>query len=332
MDIIPYEEVLPCEEVLHCEERFMKLLVMIPAYNEEKSLGKVIEEIPRQINGITEIQILVIDDGSIDQTKEIAKKAGADKVISHKYNMGLAKTFRDGLNEALEMNADIIVNIDADFQYNGSEISKLISPIVEGKADLVLGNRQIDQLDHMPRGNLWGNKLTSAAVRWVTGLPIQDAQTGFRAFSREAALRINLTGDYTYTQETIIDAANKHLKIEQVPIEFRKRDGESRLITSIFWYAYSAGITIFRSIGAYHPFIIFSGIGLGCILLGLIIGFKVIIHFLTTGMVTPYLPSALLTTVLIIVGSLAILFGLLADMMRSQRKLSEEILYRIKKL
>lgn len=309
----------------------MKLIVMIPAYNEETSLKKVIEEIPRQMNGINEIQILVIDDGSTDHTREIGIKAGADKVISHKYNMGLAKTFCDGLNEALEMGADIMVNIDADFQYNGSEIPKLISPILEGKADLVLGNRQIDQLDHMPRGTLWGNKLATAVTRWVTHLPIQDAQTGFRAFSRDAALRMNQTGDYTYTQETIIEAANKYLKIEQIPVEFRRREGESRLISSRFQYAQSAGITIFRSFGTYHPFIIFSGIGFGCIILGLVIGFRVINHFLTTGMVTPYLPSALLTTVLIIVGSLAILFGLLADMIRTQRKVSEEILYRIKK-
>jgi glycosyltransferase involved in cell wall biosynthesis len=309
----------------------MKLIITIPAYNEESSIGKVIKEIPREIEGINNIQILVINDGSTDHTSEVAIQAGADKIFSHKHNMGLAKTFRDGLNEALEMGADIIVNTDADFQYNGAEIPKLIKPILEGRADIVLGDRQVEHLDHMPRGNLWGNKLATSVIRWVTGLPIRDAQTGFRAFSREAALRMNLTGDYTYTQETIIQAANKHLKIEQIPIEFRRREGDSRLISSIFRYARSAGITIFRSFGAYHPFTVFSIIGFGCIVLGLIFGFKVIIHFLTTGMVTPYLPSALLTTVLVIVGSLAILFGLLADMIRTQRMLSEEILYRLKK-
>jgi glycosyltransferase involved in cell wall biosynthesis len=309
----------------------MKLVITIPSYNEEHSLASVIAEIPRTIPGINEIQILVINDGSTDHTIDVATQAGADKILSHKHNMGLAKTFRDGLDAALEMGADIIVNTDADFQYNGSEIPKLIAPILEGKADIVLGDRQIDQLDHMPWGNLWGNKLATRVTRWVTGLPIKDAQTGFRAFSREAALRMNLTGDYTYTQETLIQAANKHLNIEQIPVEFRRREGNSRLISSIFRYARSAGVTIFRSFGAYHPFVIFSGIGIVCILLGLIFGFKVIIHFLTTGMVTPYLPSALLTTILIIVGSLAILFGLLADMIRTQRMLSEDILYRLKK-
>ena len=309
----------------------MKLIITIPAYNEENSIDKVIKEIPREIPGIENIQILVIDDGSLDNTPSVAIQAGANKILTHKYNMGLAKTFRDGLNEALQMGADIIVNTDADFQYNGTEIPKLIAPIVEGRADIVLGDRQIDQLDHMPRGNLWGNKLATQVVRLVTRLPINDAQTGFRAFSRDAALRMNLTGDYTYTQETIIQAANKNLRIEQIPVEFRRRVGKSRLISSIIRYAQSAGVTIFRSFSAYHPFIIFSGIGLVCIVLGLVIGIRVIFHFFLTGKVTPYLPSALLTTVLIIVGCLAILFGLLADMIRTQRMLAEEILYRLKK-
>jgi glycosyltransferase involved in cell wall biosynthesis len=309
----------------------MKLIVTIPAYNEENSLKQVIEEIPRTISGIDEVMIIIINDGSTDRTVEVATQAGADKIIFHKTNMGLAKTFRDGLDAAMEMGADIIVNTDADFQYNGAEIPKLIAPILEGRADIVLGDRQVDNLNHMPLGNRWGNKLATWVTRSVTGLPIKDAQTGFRAFSREAALKMNLTGDYTYTQETLIQAANKHLKIEQIPVEFRRRKGNSRLISSIFWYARSAGITIFRSFGAYHPFTIFFVIGIVCIMIGLIFGFKVIIHFLTTGTVTPYLPSALLTTVLIIVGCLAILFGLLADMIRTQRMLSEEILYRLKK-
>jgi glycosyltransferase involved in cell wall biosynthesis len=253
----------------------MKLVVIIHAYNEENSIGPVINEIPKKIDGIKDIQILVINDGSTDRTVDIAKQAGADKILSHKHNMGLAKTFRDGLDAALEMGADIIVNTDADFQYKGTEIPKLIAPILEGKADIVLGDRQIDKLDHM----LWGNKLATQVTRWATGLPIKDAQTGFRAFSREAALRINLTGDYTYTQETIIQAANKNLNVAQIPVELQRREGNSRLITGIFRYAQSSGVTIFRSFGANHPFVIFSGIGLGFILLELIFGFKFIIHF-----------------------------------------------------
>jgi len=309
----------------------MKLVVTIPSYNEEKTLGAVINEIPKKIQGIDEIRILIINDGSTDKTADVASQAGADKILSHKQNMGLAKTFRDGLDAALEMGADIIVNTDADFQYNGDEIPKLVAPILEGTADIVLGDRQIDHLDHMPRGNYWGNKIATQVTRWATSLPIKDAQTGFRAFTRDAALRMNLTGEYTYTQETLIQAANKKLKIEQIPVEFRRREGKSRLISNIMGYAKSAGVTIYRSFGAYHPFTIFCTIGIGCIILGLVFGFRVIFHYFTTGLVSPYIPSAILTAVLIIVGCLAILFGLLADMFKTQRILEEEILYRLKK-
>ncbi len=309
----------------------MRLVVMIPSYNEEQSIGSVINEIPREISGIDQVQILIINDGSTDRTVDVATQASVDKILSHTHNLGLAKTFRDGLDTALEMDADIIVNTDADFQYNGKEIPKLIAPILEGKADIVLGDRQIDTIDHMPWGNLWGNRIATWVTRWATGLPIKDAQTGFRAFSREAAARMNLTGEYTYTQETLIQAANKNLTIKQIPVEFRQRDGPSRLITGLFLYARYAGVTIFRSFGAYHPFAIFSIIGFGCITLGLVFGFRVISHYFVTGQVTPYLPSALLTTVLIIVGCLAILFGLLADINRIQLMQSEEILYRLKK-
>lgn len=309
----------------------MKLVVTIPSYNEEASLGSVIREIPEAISGIDPVEVLVVDDGSTDLTVAVAQQAGADRVISHKRNMGLAKTFRDGLNEALSMGADIIVNIDADFQYNAGEIPKLIAPLLAGEADIVIGDRQIDALDHMPRGNLWGNKIATWVTRRTTGLPIRDAQTGFRAFSREAALQMNLSGDYTYVQETLIQAANKDLTIVQVPVEFRKRVGESRLISSLSRYARSAGITIFRSFGAYHPFTVFSLLGIGILLLGVAVGSGVLVHYLRTGMVTPHFPSAVLTTVLILVGLQTLIFGLLADMLRTQRLLSEEVLYHLKK-
>ncbi|OPX65124.1 MULTISPECIES: glycosyltransferase family 2 protein [unclassified Methanoregula] len=309
----------------------MKLIITIPAYNEEKSVGAVIRGIPEKIEGIDEISILVINDGSLDRTAEEAKQAGADRILSHTTNMGLAVSFRDGLNESLAMGADIIVNIDADLQYNCREIPHLIKPILERRAEIVLGDRQIDKISHMPRGNLWGNKIATGIIRMITGLPIRDAQTGFRAFSRDAAARIHLTGDYTYTQETLIQAANKKIPIAQIPVEFHRRGDSSRLISSIFQYARYAGITLFRSVGTYHPFMVFMSIGLGFIVAGLVFGFRVIAHFFNTGLVTPYLPSALLTTVLLILGGLSMLFALLADMNRTQRMLSEEILYRLKK-
>lgn len=309
----------------------MKLIVMIPAYNEENSISKVIKEIPREIKGIDLVEILVINDGSVDNTIEEARRAGADTIISHKRNLGLGISFRDGLEKALDMGADIIVNTDADFQYNGAEIPRLIDPILNGSADIVIGDRRIDTLDHMPPGKVIGNKLATWVTRRVTSLPIKDAQTGYRAFSRDAALRMNLTGSYTYVQETLIQAANKNLIVEQIPIEFRKRSGKSRLISNVFSYAKSAGITIIRSYRDYQPFKVFSTIGIACIIIGLLIGFRVILNYFFTGTVTPYLPSAVLTTVLVIVGLQAVIFGLLADMLKTQRMFQEEILYRLKK-
>lgn len=311
--------------------KMTKLIVMIPAYNEGNSIGKVIKEIPRQIKAVDSVDVLVIDDGSTDNTIEEANKAGAARIFSHKKNLGLGLSFRDGLEEALNMGADIIVNIDADLQYNGLEIPDLIRPIQEGSADIVIGDRQIDTLSHMPRGKLIGNKLATWVTKTITGLPIRDAQTGFRAFSRDAALKMNLTGNYTYVQETLIQAAHKNLVVEQIPIEFRKRSDKSRLISNIFLYARSAGTTILRGYRDYQPFNVFMIVGFILILAGFLTGFKVLLHYLTTGVVTPYLPSAVLTTVFVIVGLQTVVFGLLADMLRTQRMFQEEILYRLKK-
>lgn len=306
-----------------------KLVIMIPAYNEEKSIGRVIKEIPREIEGLDKIEILVINDGSTDSSGNIAENAGA-KVFSHKTNLGLGVTFRDGLEKALEMDADIIVNIDADFQYDPKEIPKLIEPVINERADIVLGDRQIDKLKHMPPSKKCGNKIATWLVRRITGLPIRDAQTGFRAFSRDAALRMNLRGDYTYVQETLIQAANKNLKIEQIPVEFREREGESRLITNIFSYAKYAGLNIIKSYRDYRPLEVFTAIGGTIILIGLIFGVRVVVDFLNFGRVA-HLPSAILTTMLVVTGLLVITFGLLADMLKTQRIFLEDIYYRLKK-
>jgi len=289
----------------------MKIIVMVPAYNR--------------------VDVLVIDDGSTDRTAEEAKKAGADHIISNKKNIGLAQTFKKGVDAAIELGADIIVNIDADGQYNPNEIPKLVKPIIEGRADFVLGDRQIDSLDHMSFGKKIGNKIATWVTRFASGYPVRDAQTGFRAFSREAALKMNLLGDYTYVQETIIQAVNNGMRVEQVPVEFRRREGQSRLISSIWNYAGRAGLTIIRTYRDTYPLRVFLIIGGFLTFLGLVFGTRVLLHFFKTGMVTPYLPSAVFAVVLITVGVITIIFGMLADMMRSNRLLMEEILYRLKK-
>lgn len=309
----------------------MKLVVTIPAYNEEKAIASVIREVPRHIEGVDSIEVVLIDDGSTDNTKTEAVKAGGDAIVVHRLNKGLGVAFRDGLDLALERGADIVVNIDADGQYNATQIPSLIKPIIDGKADMVLGRRDINNLDFMPRGKKLGNRLATWLVRRLTGLPIKDAQTGFRAFSREAALRMNLYGKYTYVQEIIIQASHKGLKIEQVPIEFRRREGKSRLISSLGTYAVRAGAIIFSTYRDYHPLRFFGAIGGTLILVGLGFGVRVLVHFGQTGMVSPYLPSAILASLLVISGLLAFVIGIFADVVNSQRRLSEEILYRLKK-
>ncbi|MDP2730998.1 MAG: glycosyltransferase family 2 protein [Dehalococcoidales bacterium] len=309
----------------------MKLVVTIPAYNEEKTISRVIEEISSSMEGSDSVEIIVVDDGSNDGTVNEAIKAGAHEVVLHGVNKGLGVTFRDGLEAAIRRGADIIVNIDADGQYNAGQIPDLIRPISERKADIVLGWRNISELDHMPPGKKIGNKLATWVTRQLAGFPVIDAQTGFRAFSREAAQRLYLCGNYTYVQETLIQANHKGLLIEQVPIEFRRRDGKSRLIPSLSTYALRAGSTIFGTYRDYHPLKFFMAVGGIIGLAGLGFGARVLIHFSQTGMVSPFIPSAVLSSLLIIVGLGAMALGLFMHMLNSQRRLLEEVLYRLKK-
>jgi len=307
----------------------MKVVTIIPSFNEEETIGKVISEIPRDV--ADEVKVIVVDDGSTDNTSQEAKDAGADKIVRFEQNKGLAQAFRIGMEEALYMNADVIVNIDADGQYNPTEITKLINPIVEGEADLVLGSRFKGWIEYMPIRKKIGNILATKVTGFLSGLPVSDAQTGFRALSRETALRLNIFSEYTYTQEMIIQAAHKDLRVIEVPCTFRKRlVGESRLISNMFIYAKRAGLTILRTYRDYKPLRTFLLIGGVMSVIGFIVGLRVLIHFLMTGVVTPYLPSAILTAVLLIVGFQIMVLGLIADMIGINRRLMEEIIYKIK--
>jgi glycosyltransferase involved in cell wall biosynthesis len=309
----------------------VKVVVTIPAYNEEKTISSVIQEIFSGVGGAESVEIVVIDDGSTDCTASEAMKAGAHEVVLHKANRGLGIAFRDGLEAALHRGADVIVNIDADGQYNAAEIPALIRPISDGRADIVLGWRDIDNLDHMPKGKKIGNKFATWLTGQLLGLPIKDAQTGFRAFSREAAQRLNLCGKYTYVQETLIQASQKGLLIEQVPIEFRGREGKSRLISNIGSYALKAGSIIFGTYREYHPLRFFLAVGSIAIAIGIVFGTRVLLHFAQTGAVSPYIPSALLSSFLILVGLGAMALGVFIHMLNGHRRLLEEILYREKR-
>lgn len=309
----------------------MKLFVMIPAYNEEKTLPLVIREIPREIQGIDSVNVLVINDGSTDNTFEMAVTAGADYVISNKKNLGLAKSFRRGMIECLKRGADIIVNTDADFQYDQSEISRIIRPIFDGKADVVLTDRQVWNLSHMPLSKKIGNTVATYVTRMVSGFKVRDAQSGFRAFSREAALKLNVLSDYTYVQETIMQAIDKDLKIMQLPCRFRKRSGKSRLISSLLGYAKKAGSFMVRSYIRYKPLKVFLTVGLIPFLIGLLLGIRFLIFYFS-GAVGAHIQSLILAAVLMIVGFQVIVMALIADTIDFNRRINEEMLYRIKKM
>jgi len=310
----------------------MKLIVTIPAFNEENKIQSVIKEIPRQISGISEVGVLVVDDGSTDQTAEKAKEAGADYVVKNKSNKGLALTFSRAQELALKLGADIIVNTDADFQYNQTEIPKLIEPILTGEADIVLGDRQVKKLKHMKLGNKFGNLLGSWLIRKITSSTIIDASTGFRAFSREAALRLNVTSFHTYTHETLIQAIDKRLTIVQIPVEFRKREGKSRLIASIKSHIFKAMVTIIKTFTVYKPLRVMLSMG------GLIFGAGLLLvlrffyyFFFTASGGSGHIQSLILAAVFMLIGFQTCVLGLIASAIGVSRKLLEDILYRLKK-
>ena len=308
----------------------MKLVVTIPAFNEEKTIGKVIQEIPKKIKGIKKIEVIVIDDGSTDETATVAKKFGA-KIIKNKENLGLATSFKKGLDAALLSGADIIVNTDADFQYDQTQIPILVEPILNGNADIVLGSRFKGTIEGMPFSKKIGNKIVTAIVRFISGKPISDAQTGFRAFTRDAAMKINVYSNYTYVQETIIEAVDKRLVINEVPVRFRRRDGKSRLMSGVFDYARKAGTTIIRGYINHKPMGFFVVLGGLIFFAGFLVGLRVLLHFLKTGNVSPYLPSTILSIFAMLIGFQIIIIGLVADMIRHNRKINDEILYNLKR-
>ena len=310
----------------------MRLIITIPAYNEEKTVASVIRGVPRQLEGIDEVKILVIDDGSTDNTVAVSQEAGADYVITHQ-NVGLATNFKISQDEALQRGADIILNIDADNQYDPDEIPKLIQPILDNKAEIVSGNRQVKNLDHMPSSKKYGNMIGTWVVKKVSGLPIQDASSGFRAYSREAALRLNVISQHTYTHETIIQAANKHLRFIEVPCTFRETERanqESRLIGGVWGHIKKSGATIVRTYSTYRSLKTFFYIGLPFILVGTFFILRFFYYyFFNSG--AGHIQSLIIAAILIIVGFQVFVIGLMADGISANRKINEEILYRLNK-
>ncbi len=308
----------------------MKLIVTIPAYNEEKTIASVIREIPRQIEGIENVKILVLNDGSTDNTAQVASSAGADFVISHKKNKGLAITFKDAIEEALKKGADIIVNTDADNHYDQSRIPELIKPILNKKADLVIGSRKVEELDHMPRKNKYGNIMGSWLVCKLSGLGKIDVSSGFRAYTRETALRMNILSPHTYTHETLIQAAENKLSIIEIPIKAREVKRKSKLIKSIPRHIAKSLTVILRVFSLYNFIKIFITLGLILFIIGLIPIFRFIyFYFLNGGQ--GHIQSLIIGTMMTLIGFITIAIALLASAIDWNRKLIEEILYKTKK-
>jgi len=297
-----------------------KLIVQIPCYNEENTLPLTVADIPREIPGIARVEIMIIDDGSTDRTVAVAREIGVDHIISFPQNKGLARAFATGLDACLRLGADIIVNTDGDNQYNGADIPKLIEPILKGKAEIVIGDRQVDSIEHFSKTKILLQKLGSWVVRKASSTDIPDTTSGFRAYSRDAALQINVTSDYTYTLETIISAGHRRMGIASVPISTNEKLRESRLFGSIRKYVTRSATTIIRIYTMYKPLRVFLSLGGIFMLLALVIGVRFLMFYFQ-GQGTGHIQSLILMTVFFSMGFQLIIFGMLADLIANNRKL-----------
>ena len=309
----------------------MKLIIQIPCYNEEETLEMTYNDLPKHIDGIDEIEYLIINDGSSDNTVHKAKEIGFQHVVSFKQNKGLAKGFMAGIDACLHLGADIIVNTDADNQYNGADIEKLVRPILDEKADIVIGERPIDQTEHFSWKKKKFQHLGSWVVRVASGTDIPDAPSGFRAYSREAALRLNVVNDYTYTLETIIQAGHNKTAMTSVPIRTNGETRPSRLFSSMWRYMKRSSSVIIRSFMMYKPLKFFGILGSVSFLLGLAVGVWYLIdsNFGRTG---GHIQLLILVAILMILGFMAVIVGLLGDTVAANRKLLEDVQYRVRKI
>jgi glycosyltransferase involved in cell wall biosynthesis len=310
----------------------MKLVVQIPCLNEEKHLGRTISEIPRTIPGIEAVEILVIDDGSTDGTSQAANSAGADRVIRFRRRQGLATAFKIGLDIALAMGADIIVNTDADNQYPGWEIPRLITPILEGRADMVVGTRSIDKIEEFSPLKKFLQKWGSRIVQRISQTRVADVTSGFRAYNRRAALQLNVISLFTYTLETIIQAGKKNLALESVEIQRNDKIRESRLFRNTPIYLKRSLATILRIFVTYEPLRVFFYIGSFIFSLGLLLGARFLYFYFTLPGPTGHIQSLIFMTILLFIGFTFIMIGLLSDLISANRRLIEDSLTRLKRI
>lgn len=301
----------------------MKLFIQIPCLNEEGTLPSVLNDIPKKIPGITSIELLVINDGSSDRTVEVARKLGVKHFVMHRGRKGLAQAFQDGVRYALEQGADIIVNTDGDHQYPGKYIPALVRPIVEGRVDIVIADRQVQTIVHFSPFKKLMQRFGSWVVNQAAGTSVPDAPSGFRAYSREAAIKLNVITKFSYTMETIIQAGNKRLSIESVPITVNPKTRESRLFNSSFEHMAKSGMAIMRSFVMYRPLAVFATLGWISLLAGLI-PFVRFLYFVSHQNGTHHLQSLIFGTVLLTFSFIAFTLGIVADQIRINRSLIED--------
>lgn len=309
----------------------MKLIIQIPCYNEAETLEVALNNLPKQIDGIDEIEYLIINDGSKDNTVEVAKNWGVHYVVNFKCNKGLAKGFMAGLDACLRQGADIIVNTDADNQYCGADIEKLVRPILDGKADIVIGERPIDDTEHFSPLKKKLQHIGSWTVRVASKTDVPDAPSGFRAYGRQAALKMNVVNEYTYTLETIVQAGRNKMAITSVPIRTNPELRKSRLFNSMFGYIKKSMLTIIRAFMMYKPLRFFTIIGSTIFLIGLILGIRFLV-FVFMGESGGHIQSLILASTLLLLGFQTFISGLQADLIASNRKLLEDIQERVRRL
>jgi glycosyltransferase involved in cell wall biosynthesis len=309
----------------------VKLIIQIPCYNEEQNLGETLAALPRSIPGFDSVETLIIDDGSTDGTSGVARQAGATYLLRFPVNLGLARAFSAGLDAALKLGADVIVNTDADNQYRGADIALLVQPILAGQAEMVIGDRAPHRVKHFGPMKRLLQRVGSWVVRRLSGTTVPDAASGFRAFSRRAALRLNVFTTFTYTLETIIQAGKKHIPIAHVPITTNPERRPSRLFARLTVYLRRSISTLIRIYALYEPLKVFWRLGGVCVAIGTIIGLRFLFEYLA-GEGAGHIQSLILAAVLLIVGVVTMLIGLLADLIAANRTLLEDTLFRMREL
>lgn len=310
----------------------MKLVIQIPCLNEEEHLPRTIADLPRQIPGIDQIEILIIDDGSSDNTTGVARSLGVNRIVRFRRHQGLATAFKTGLDISLSMGADIIVNTDADNQYKGSDIPRLIEPVMNGRADMVIGTRNIKKIKDFSRLKKFLQYLGSAVMRFVANTSIPDATSGFRAYNRRAALHLNVISIFTYTLETIIQARKKNLAIVDVPVEVNEKLRKSRLFKSTTIYIKRSLATVLRIFVTYEPLRFFFYIGSFIFSLGLLLGIRFIYFFFSVEGPTGHIQSLIFMAVLLFIGFLLLMIGLVSDLVSANRRLIEDAVVRLKRM